>query len=151
MLPHKLKRSLFPQLLHQRLPTCAPEPAALPIVPFSGAVSFLQGLSVVDQEKIDNLMLEMDGTENKCNSSLFLAGKLWEAAGLEEGRGIVQAMVSPRLGWKGHPLGRMLPPEKSISSFAHSQVWCQCYPGSFSGRVQGGSCREGCAPVPAHR
>lgn len=47
----------------------------------------MQGLSVVDQEKIDNLMLEMDGTENKCNSSLFLAGKLgaWEAAGLEWG------------------------------------------------------------------
>lgn len=87
MFPHKLKRSLYPQLLHQRLLSRTPEPAALPIISSSGTVSFLQGLSVVDQEKIDNLMLEMDGTENKCNSSLFLAGKLgaWEAAGLERG------------------------------------------------------------------
>lgn len=27
---------------------------------------FLQNLNVVEQEKIDKLMLEMDGTENKC-------------------------------------------------------------------------------------
>lgn len=26
----------------------------------------LQNISVVEQEKIDKLMLEMDGTENKC-------------------------------------------------------------------------------------
>ncbi|XP_019382226.1 PREDICTED: gamma-enolase [Gavialis gangeticus] len=33
------------------------------------------GLSVVDQEKIDNLMIEMDGTENKCNSKSGAAEK----------------------------------------------------------------------------
>lgn len=29
-----------------------------------------QGLSVVEQEKLDNLMLELDGTENKCKQGL---------------------------------------------------------------------------------
>lgn len=71
MFPHKLKRPLYPQLLHQRLLSRTPKPTALLSFPFSGALSFSQGLSVVDQEKIDNLMLEMDGTENKCNSFLF--------------------------------------------------------------------------------
>lgn len=28
----------------------------------------LQGVSVVEQEKLDNMMIEMDGTENKCES-----------------------------------------------------------------------------------
>lgn len=27
---------------------------------------FPQGISVVEQEKLDNMMIEMDGTENKC-------------------------------------------------------------------------------------
>lgn len=30
----------------------------------------LQNVSVVEQEKIDKLMLEMDGTENKCKWAL---------------------------------------------------------------------------------
>ena len=25
-----------------------------------------QGISVLEQEKLDNMMIEMDGTENKC-------------------------------------------------------------------------------------
>lgn len=73
--PHKLKRSMYPQLLHQHLLSHVPEPTTLLNIPFSGTLSFLQGLSVVDQEKIDNLMLEMDGTENKCNL-LFIS--VWE-------------------------------------------------------------------------
>lgn len=28
----------------------------------------LQGISVVEQEQLDNMMIEMDGTENKCES-----------------------------------------------------------------------------------
>lgn len=28
----------------------------------------LQGVSVVEQEQLDNTMIEMDGTENKCES-----------------------------------------------------------------------------------
>lgn len=27
-----------------------------------------QGISVVEQEQLDNMMIEMDGTENKCES-----------------------------------------------------------------------------------
>lgn len=34
----------------------------------------LQGLSVVEQEKLDNLMLQLDGTENKCK---WGPGKKW--------------------------------------------------------------------------
>lgn len=30
----------------------------------------IQDVSVVDQEKIDKLMLDMDGTENKCKTPL---------------------------------------------------------------------------------
>lgn len=29
----------------------------------------LQEISVVEQEKLDNMMIEMDGTENKCESN----------------------------------------------------------------------------------
>lgn len=32
----------------------------------------LQNINVVEQEKIDKLMLEMDGTENKCEWALWL-------------------------------------------------------------------------------
>lgn len=28
----------------------------------------VQGISVVEQEQLDNRMIEMDGTENKCES-----------------------------------------------------------------------------------
>ena len=31
-----------------------------------------QSVSVVDQEKVDKLMLDMDGTENKCKLFFFL-------------------------------------------------------------------------------
>lgn len=31
-------------------------------------VCCLQGISVVEQEQLDNMMIEMDGTENKCES-----------------------------------------------------------------------------------
>lgn len=27
---------------------------------------FCQGISVLEQEKLDNMMIEMDGTDNKC-------------------------------------------------------------------------------------
>lgn len=33
-------------------------------------VASLQNVNVVEQEKIDKLMLEMDGTENKCEWAL---------------------------------------------------------------------------------
>lgn len=29
-------------------------------------VFFFQGISVLEQEKLDNVMIEMDGTDNKC-------------------------------------------------------------------------------------
>ena len=73
----------------------------------------MQGLSVVDQEKIDNLMLEMDGTENKCNSLLFFwPGKqrAWVAAGLV--RGHCWSRGGPKAGWPEHALGRRLLPAK---------------------------------------
>lgn len=112
MFPHELKRSLYPQLLHQHLLSRTPEPTALLSLPFSGAVSFLQGLSVVDQEKIDNLMLEMDGTENKCNSFLF------SGLGSKEGwsGGHCQSCGEPKAGLARAPLGSRLLPEKPNSS-----------------------------------
>lgn len=41
----------------------------------------------MDQEKIDNLMLEMDGTENKCNSSLFFGQEIMSMGGCRAGVG----------------------------------------------------------------
>ena len=32
-----------------------------------------QGISVAEQEKLDNLMIEMDGTENKCTTVIYIA------------------------------------------------------------------------------
>lgn len=32
---------------------------------------FLQGISVVEQEQLDNMMIEMDGTEHKCESTHY--------------------------------------------------------------------------------
>lgn len=37
-------------------------------------VASLQNVNVVEQEKIDKLMLEMDGTENKCEWALSCSG-----------------------------------------------------------------------------
>lgn len=31
----------------------------------------MKGISVVEQEQLDNMMIEMDGTENKCKSEIF--------------------------------------------------------------------------------
>lgn len=83
---------MSPQLLHQHLLPHRGESITLPNLPFSGAPSFLQGLSVVDQEKIDNLMLEMDGTENKCN---FLFVLVWES----------KSIGGRREGWGGRDQG----------------------------------------------
>lgn len=33
---------------------------------------FSQGISVLEQEKLDNLMIEMDGTDNKCEPACVL-------------------------------------------------------------------------------
>lgn len=38
----------------------------------------IQDLSVVDQNKIDKLMLEMDGTENKCKMLLYVLGVIFD-------------------------------------------------------------------------
>lgn len=46
----------------------------------------------MDQEKIDNLMLEMDGTENKCNSSLFLAWEVTSMGGCRAGAGALSEL-----------------------------------------------------------
>lgn len=39
---------------------------ALKCLIFTKVVLFSQNVSVLEQEKIDKLMLDMDGTENKC-------------------------------------------------------------------------------------
>lgn len=75
---------MYPQLLHQHLLPHRGESTTLLNLPFSGVLSFLQGLSVVDQEKIDNLMLEMDGTENKCNFLFILVWELKSTGGRRE-------------------------------------------------------------------
>lgn len=47
---------------------------------------FNQDVNVVDQEKIDKLMLDMDGTENKCkvtfgfNVLTLVAASMWFSA-----------------------------------------------------------------------
>lgn len=33
---------------------------------------FFQGINVLEQEKLDNTMIEMDGTDNKCKSSFVM-------------------------------------------------------------------------------
>lgn len=35
-------------------------------------VYLLQEISVVEQEQLDNMMIQMDGTENKCESQLVI-------------------------------------------------------------------------------
>lgn len=35
----------------------------------------LQGISVVEQEQLDNIMIQMDGTEKKCESQQQVANK----------------------------------------------------------------------------
>lgn len=37
--------------------------------------SCVQGISVVEQEQLDNMMIEMDGTENKCESDRWSDGR----------------------------------------------------------------------------
>lgn len=44
------------------------------LVSHSVLVASLQNVNVVEQEKIDKLMLEMDGTENKCEWALCCSG-----------------------------------------------------------------------------
>lgn len=35
----------------------------------SDTFCLFQGISVLEQEKLDNMMIEMDGTDNKCKHS----------------------------------------------------------------------------------
>lgn len=100
--PKKKKMSMSPQLLHQHLLPRRGESTTLPNLPFSGAPSFLQGLSVVDQEKIDNLMLEMDGTENKCNFFICFGLGIKEHRRAEGGL----EWARPRLAWQRDLWGR---------------------------------------------
>ena len=66
----------------------------------------MQGLSVVDQEKIDNLMLEMDGTENKCNSFLVSGLGSKEHGRLQGwGGGHCQSCGEPKAGLARAPAG----------------------------------------------
>lgn len=62
----------------------------------------------MDQEKIDNLMLEMDGTENKCNSSLFFGQEIMSMGGCRAGvGGTGQAVGMQKVGLaKGPPWAR---------------------------------------------
>lgn len=62
----------------------------------------MQGLSVVDQEKIDNLMLEMDGTENKCNFFICFGLGIKEHRRAEGGL----EWARPRLAWQRDLWGR---------------------------------------------
>lgn len=39
-------------------------------------VYLLQEISVVEQEQLDNMMIQMDGTENKCESQLIILDDL---------------------------------------------------------------------------
>lgn len=67
----------------------------------------MQGLSVVDQEKIDNLMLEMDGTENKCNSFLFFGLGSKEYGRLQGwSEGYRQSCGEPKAGLASVPAGQ---------------------------------------------
>lgn len=45
----------------------------LSLVSHNVLVASLQNVNVVEQEKIDKLMLEMDGTENKCEWAFCVA------------------------------------------------------------------------------
>lgn len=40
------------------------------LIKWSGVAAVIQGINVLEQEKLDGLMIEMDGTDNKCKLNL---------------------------------------------------------------------------------